>query len=172
MHSRGAIPPLHVAIVVGVVLLYAPFVGGGWLTDDFIHNARAQSATAATWYSSPDPFGFYRPLPQLSFYISAWLWPDHAVAARLVNVLLHAGVIAAGWLVASLLLAPRAALLAALTFALTPKAHGIAVLWMSARPELLAALFSLLAIAAWLLWARGGSRTYLVAAVAGYIGAV
>ena len=154
------------AILFGVLVLYAPFVGGGWMTDDFIHAARAQEATAATALTSADPFGFYRPLPQLSFAVESRLWPDRPVAARLVNVALHACVIAAAFLVATRLLTPRAALLATVAFALTPKAHGIAVLWMSARPELLAALGSLLAVAAWISWVRSARPLYLFTAVA------
>ena len=86
-----------------------------------------------------------------------------------MNVALHALVIAMAFLVARLVLqSTSAAGLATLAFALTPKAPAIAVLWISARGELLMALFSLAAIAAWIVWTRTGRAWWLAAALAAY----
>jgi hypothetical protein len=82
---------------------------------------------------------------------------------------LHALVIAIAFVVARLVLQSKlAAGLAALAFALTPKASSIAVLWISARGELLMALFSLASIAAWIVWSRKGHNAWLIAALAAY----
>ena len=73
------------------------------------------------------------------------------------------------FIVAHLVLeSPFGAGLAALAFALTPKAPSIAVLWISARGELLVALFSLASIAAWIMWTRRGRAWWLAAALAAY----
>src|SRR5262245_39653211 len=130
--------------------MYLPFIGGGFLTDDFLHLARQQhSPTLIDVMTTPDPFRFYRPVVQVSFWIESQLFGISAPLARVVNLVLHllcvAGVIYAGLMLG---LSRRAALLAALAFALLPKAHPTAVLWISARNELLMTLFVLVSFIA------------------------
>lgn len=94
---------------------------------------------------------------------------ERPAQARALNVALHAGVIAMAFVVARLTLPSLfAAGLATLVYALTPKAPAIAVLWISARGEILMALFSLASIAAWIVWTRQGRAWWLAAAVAAY----
>jgi hypothetical protein len=79
-------------------------------------------------------------------------------------------VIALAFLVARLVIGSDvAAGFAALSFALTPKVAPIAVLWISARGEVLMALFSLAAIASWIVWTRGGRWTWLATAAIAYV---
>jgi hypothetical protein len=79
-------------------------------------------------------------------------------------------VIALAFLVARLVIGSDvAAGFAALSFALTPKAHPIAVLWISARGDLLMALFSLAATAAWIVWTRAGRWPWLAWAAVAYV---
>jgi hypothetical protein len=154
-----------------LVGLYAPFLGGGFLTDDFIHLDRlADVDSITTLLTTPDGFGFYRPVTQASLKLDTVVFGRHAAGFRAVNLALHAGVIGAAFLVARLVLPrPLAAVLATIAFALTPKAHPIAVLWISGRAELLLALFSLIAVAAWIVWSRNGRARWLVVAAAAYI---
>ena len=69
----------------------------------------------------------------------------------------------------TLLNEPSAALLATIAFALAPKAPPIAVLWISARAELLMALFARLALLAWMRWERSAGARWLALAGRFYI---
>jgi hypothetical protein len=93
-----------------------------------------------------------------------------AVGYRLVNLALHAGVLVLAFVVARMVLSSEAAATAAtLAFALTPKAHSIAVLWISARSELLMALLSLACVASWMKWTRGGGPGWVVTSGCCYV---
>jgi 4-amino-4-deoxy-L-arabinose transferase-like glycosyltransferase len=153
-----------------LALLYLPFIGGGLLTDDFTHIVHLSAIDSTTrLIDGPDAFGFYRPITQSTLAITPGLHGENPAQARAVNVLLHGLVIAMACVVARLLLtSPLAAALATLAFALTPKAPSIAALWISARGELLMAVFSLASIAGWILWTRGGRWWWLTAAIAAY----
>jgi hypothetical protein len=153
---------------------YVPFLGGGLLTDDFAHvNHLSYAGAAGRLFNAPDAFGFYRPIPQLSMYVDVTLLDSTPSGSRAVNLALHAAVLAAAFAVARRLFDRTiAASFATIAFALTPKAHPIAVLWISARAELLMALFSLIAVAAWIRWSRGGRSVWLGLAFAGYVAAL
>jgi hypothetical protein len=147
-----------------------PFLGGGFLTDDFVHVEHVLDPGAARVLQTPDSFGFYRPVAQITLALDAALHGRNAIGFRTTNLILHAAVLGGALLVAHLTLRqPLAAALATLAFALTPKAHPIAVLWTSARAELLLALFSFAAAAAWIVWSRKGGRRWLVLASAAYL---
>ena len=144
-------------------------MSGFWLTDDFAHIERLERATFSGVFGSPDAFGFYRPIPQLSLLIDLRLFGERPWVFRLTNLLLHLAVVSAAWLVATMVLASRrGAFLATLGFVLTPKAHPVAALWPAARAELLMALFSLLTVSFWIRWDRSGARRWLAAACAAY----
>ena len=158
-------------VLTALVAAYAPFLGGGFLTDDFVHLARLDRASSLREILTvPDAFGFYRPLTQASLAVDAALFGHSAVGYRVVNLGLHASVLAVACVVARLVLpSATAAAAAVLAFALTPKAHPIAVLWISARGELLMALFSLACVASWIRWTRGGGRRWVVASACCYV---
>lgn len=158
------------ATVPLLALIYLPFVSGGLLTDDFAHVVRLSTLdSSAQLIDAPDAFGFYRPVTQLSLAMTPGARGERLPLARAINVALHASVIALAFVVANLVLESAfAAGLVALAFALTPKAPVIAVLWISARGELLMALFSLVAIAAWIVWTRKGRGWWLTVALAAY----
>src|SRR5258708_6793311 len=44
-------------LVVLATVLYVPFLGGGWLTDDFVHLQRLERASIVDIFSSSDAFG-------------------------------------------------------------------------------------------------------------------
>jgi protein O-mannosyl-transferase len=157
-------------LLVVNLLTYVPFLGGGLLTDDFVHLARLDDVRSfGQLIATPDAFGFYRPLTQASLALDTMVFGGNAAAFRAESLVLHGLVLIAAVVVSRLLLSPRAAAAAVIAFALTPKAHPIAVLWLSARGELLMSLFSLCAVAAWINWSRGRGRRWLAAAAICYV---
>ena len=158
------------ATVPLLALIYLPFISGGLLTDDFAHVVRLSTLdSTARLIDAPDAFGFYRPVTQVSLAVAPGTRGERRALARAINAALHAGVIALAFLVSRLVLQSFVgAGLAALCFALTPKAPSIAVLWISARGELLMALFTLASIAAWIAWTRNGRGWWLAGALASY----
>jgi protein O-mannosyl-transferase len=146
--------------------LYLPFIGGGFLTDDFAHVEHlTRFDSAARIIDSPDTFGFYRPVTQASIALDLALHGPRPARLRVLNVVLHAGVIGLAFIVARLVFVnPLAAGLATLAFAMTPKAPAVAVLWISARAELLMAAFSLMSVASWIRWTRNGRLVWLLGA--------
>ena len=148
-----------------------PFISGGLLTDDFAHVEHlTHIPTAARIVDAPDTFGFYRPVTQASIALDLAVHGPRPSRLRALNVVLHACVIGLAFWVARLVLgSPLAAGLATLAFAMTPKAHPIAVLWISARAELLMSAFSLIAVAAWIRWTRNGRVAWLLGAAGAYI---
>jgi hypothetical protein len=164
-----------VAALLLVVVAVAPhiaFVTGGCITDDFIHFARlADRPNAGAILASPDAFGFYRPLQQLSHLAEGSLvgFECH-VMSRAVSLTLHVGVIVLSYLLGAQLLASRrGGFLAALIWALAPKAPTIAVFWISARADLLVAAFVFIAALAWARWTRGGSWVWVAMAGLAYV---
>jgi hypothetical protein len=167
--ARAAAPLLLSLLSIAV---FAPFTGGGFVTDDFAHIARLEARPSLREIvATPDAFGFYRPVTQASLWLEHRAWGLNAPAFRRTNVALHALVVLTAWIVARRLLdSTLAATLAALTFLLTPKAHPAAVLWISGRAELLMALFVFLAVHCWLqrragqprrgLWLAGATAAY------------
>jgi protein O-mannosyl-transferase len=86
---------------------------------------------------------YYRPVAALALAVDLWLWGPAPAPFHLTNVLLHAAVtVLVGRLALSLGAGRLAAALAALGFALHP-AHAEAVVFVSARSDLLPGLFAL-----------------------------
>jgi Dolichyl-phosphate-mannose-protein mannosyltransferase len=157
-------------LVALALALHTPFIGGGFLTDDLVHIERLQRQTIGGVFASPDAFGFYRPIPQASLLLNLRVAGTNPAAMRFANVLLHSAVIYAAYVLAEMLMGTGpGAFFATLAFVLTPKAHPIAVLWISARSELLMALLSLAAIMCWIRWHRGQGRRWLAGAWACYV---
>jgi hypothetical protein len=158
---------------LAAVASLAFFIGGGWVSDDIVHILNLRSNSAWQALTGADGFGFYRPAAQLSLWLESRAHGMEPALFRVVNVALHTGVWLLAYRVAREMMTPRAAGLAALAFILAPKAPTMAVLWISARPELLVSLFSLAAAFAWLRWhTRGGwwiglaAGSYLLALLA------
>ena len=147
------------------------FVAGGWVNDDFVHIGRLSTASIHDVLAHSDPFGFFRPVAHLTLLAEGRVFGFTPAGFRVTNVLIHVVVCLLVLRIARRLLPPRAAVLAALAFVLTPKAHTVAVLWASARPELLMSVFSLLAILSWLRW-EGGDARWLLLTAACYVTAL
>ena len=164
---------LPLASLIGlIVCIHVPFLGGGWMTDDFMHIDFLQRQSFSHVFVSPDVFGYFRPIPQATLLANLRIG-NSPVAFRAVNLALHVSVLYAAFVFARLLLADTtAAFFTALAFALTPKAHTIAILWTSARPELLMSLFVLLTAICWLRWQRGGRAQWLLGSAVCYVCAI
>lgn len=155
--------PFRLSILILLSLaLYAPTLRNGFVTDDntqilqnplileaknlglaftgdvwaFAHNTRATAAQGTN---------YYRPLQLLLYTAEYHLWGPNPLLWHLVNVLLNAAVVALVYLLIVALDAPLLAFWAALCFALHPM-HSEPVAWIAAMPELLCALFLLLAM--------------------------
>jgi len=165
---RRSWPSAGIAALASVSLW---FVAGGWVNDDFVHIARLATASVSDVFRQADPFGFYRPLAHLTLLAQGRLFGFTPAGLRVTNVLIHVVICLLLYAVASRQMSPRAALLATVAFVLTPKAHTVAVLWVSARPELVMSLFSLLAILCWLRW-DGHDARWLLLTTACYVAAL
>ena len=103
-HGRLA----NAALVALCGAAYLPFIGGGLLTDDFIHFSRLRTApTLVQILATPDPFRFYRPVVQSSFWLNSQLFGLAPGSFRAINLLLHLAVIASVFVLARKLLVQR-----------------------------------------------------------------
>lgn len=140
-------------IVIATALVYWPGVRSFFVIDDFflIAISRMVGEPFSAFVHNHFPGGlFYRPLTMAFWWLSVELFGSAPRPHYLLNLALHIGVSLALWhLLCAWTQARVASMFAALAFAVHPIAVGTA-LWLSDRFDLLAALFSLLAInAAW-----------------------
>lgn len=137
-------------IALAVAAVYWPGLHGDWGRDDYFQLAfvRLLDSPWALFVHDhfPVPGSVFRPLGVASMWLGGVLFGTDYVAHAASDLALHAAVCLALFaLLARLGLAPLPALLATLLFALHPAVIGTA-LWWSARFDLVAALFVLLAL--------------------------
>ena len=131
---------------------YAPTISGGFIKDDFgwIYHSRLSG-----WSSLYSIFAnaqvFYRPMVQLSFGLTEFLFGTNPVPYALTNLGLGiACAVAIYHLARSVGLASWAAVAATAVWAFNFHGINMAIVWMSGRTSLLGTLFSVLAaIALW-----------------------
>lgn len=138
------------AIAAIVTLVYWPGLHGDWGRDDYFQLAFArmlESPWALFVHDHfPVPGSVFRPLGVASMWLGAAMFGNDYAAHAASDLALHMAVsLALFALMRRIGLAPLLAALATLLFALHPAAIGTA-LWWSARFDLLAALFVLLAL--------------------------
>src|SRR5690242_13162668 len=139
-------------IVAAIVFVLAPGVSGDWGRDDYFQLAFVR-LVGSPWPlfahdHYPVPGSVFRPLGFASMWLGVQLFGSDYAAHAWSDVALHAAVALALFaLLRRLRIAPWPASLATLAFALHPAAAGPA-LWWSARFDLLATLFVLLALVA------------------------
>ena len=131
-----------------------PALYGGFVWDDSIFTraraVREWSGLWRIWFSPGDipSEDHYWPLTYTSFWLEHKLWGLNAFSCHLVNILLHLANTLLLWRVLTRLAIPGAWLAAAL-FAVHP-VHVEAAVWVIARKDLLATLFSLGCALVWL----------------------
>jgi hypothetical protein len=155
------VPTIRVALALAAVTLavYLPALGSGFVGDDFmiLHRLRGLTGPADVLrYFRGEFFEYYRPLGFVSHAVDWAIAGQNAPQFHLTNLLLH--------IINTLLvlcigrtLSPRslAGPLAAALFALHAS-NNEAVVWMSARFDLLATLFALAAVC-WMVRGRGAA---------------
>lgn len=166
--SRWA-PPI---VLFLAPVLYIHTLGFDFVSDDFLLILQNQYFKAARYVplyftsdfvrltSGGQPVGYYRPLFGLSFLVDFLLWGNNPAGYHLTNLLAYTLVVGLILGLSRALFADgRVAVAAALLFALHP-AHVEAVAWVSARPDILAALGMVSAVWCYRRFrqARGGRR--------------
>lgn len=178
LHSEFACQFLCLsAIVVAVAIVYWPGLYGFWGRDDYMQLAMAR------FVESPWPLFFqdhfvassgtvFRPLGFASLWLGEALFGTDYRSHALFTLGLHAGVCLSLFGVLRVFSIPRAsALLGTMLFALHPAVIGTA-LWWSARFDLLAVLFGLLAIFFATLYRNASNHLYLAICLAMFLAAM
>lgn len=179
VHSARSIPSLLAvfAIFALTALAYWPGIHGDWGRDDFMQLAFAR-LVGSPWppflqdHYVPAPGTVFRPLGFASFWLSATLFGTDYAWNAIGDLALHVGVaLALFGLLRRAAIPLSLACAATLLFALHPAALGMA-LWWSARFDLLAALFVLLALRAGLAYREDGRAAALIGALAATMAAL
>jgi hypothetical protein len=136
-----------IVLTLAWLLAYGATIFGGFVRDDFgwIYHSRLSgvSSIPATFTES---HLFYRPLVQLSFGITEFIFGVNPLPYAVTNLLLGLACAGAVFALARALgLAPWASLLAAAVWAFNFHGINMAIIWLSGRTSLLATLFSTLA---------------------------
>jgi hypothetical protein len=144
-----------------VVLVYAPTLGFGLLSDDFLW-ARPWTAREllGAFAGTEDPLGrttgTYRPIADITRALDHALWGVRAEGAHLTNVVLMAAAGLLAWALGTRLrLGPRASLALAVAWVSHPLSVA-SVAWVSQRTDTLAAIFCLGALVVFVFPGRFG----------------
>ncbi len=146
---------LVAAVLAAALVLYGPSLNGGFVYDDFgyiyafgWYFRDVSNFEMLQWFWVPRvgfAMGTYRPVLELSYVFEWDLWGANPFGYRLTNLLLHVGnALLIARIALRLGMMPLAAGCAALLFAISP-AHPETCTWLSARVNVLALFFMLLA---------------------------
>ncbi|MGB8636215.1 MAG: hypothetical protein WCD36_13195 [Rhodanobacteraceae bacterium] len=153
-------------LVLAIFWAYAPALSSYFVLDDFGLLAYSRMLGNPLPIFVHDHFPgslFYRPLTMLFWWLTVKLFHTASMPQYLCNLLLHLSVaLVLGKLAFDMTGKRLAALIAALIFALHPIGIGTS-LWLSDRFDLLASVFSLLAMVAALGYRREGRTSQLIA---------
>ena len=163
------------------LLVFSPALGNGWVDYDddrnFLTNPhyRGLGPAQLRWMLTGAIMGHWTPVTWLTHGVDYVLWGMNPLGYHLGNLLLHAGNVALVYALALRLLGtalPKEAPLArrlgagvtALLFGLHPlRAESVA--WITERRDVLAAMFFLLALLAWLRFAGERRRGFYLASL-------
>jgi hypothetical protein len=165
--SRGA---LGAALILGLVaVVYFPAVKGGFVWDDdsmLTRNIVLQpGGLQRSWFTTDQPN--YWPITWTSYWIEHKLWGMNPTGYHLTNILIHALSAILAWRILRRLRVPWP-LPVALVFAVHPVAVE-SVAWISQRKTILAMLFFLVALLAYLRFEESGNRRLYGWALAAFI---
>jgi len=176
LFSRFSDLTLMAFLAVAAALPYLNTLRNGFISDDdmqvvrnpYIRNLHYLArifTTQATSYVPQMP-NFYRPLMNVGYLLCYQVFGPRAFAFHLANVVLHAVVVGAVFLLTKRMFQNRnLALMAAALFAIHP-IHSEAVAWIAASPDLELCLFYLLTFWLFLAVARPGGRFSYLAQLA------
>ena len=139
-----------VLLALAILLAYLPAVaaGFGFVSDDFMILQRLEAANGlrgAAGFFSQSYYEYYRPMGFLSFAVDWTLWRDWPAGYHATSILLHLCNTLLVFLLARRMLGVEASIVAAALFGL----HVVnqeAVFWASARFDLLATAYALIAL--------------------------
>lgn len=170
---------LHVVLLMLIgFAVYFPALNYPFFLDDDRLVGRALSGESVWSTLTGDYFqhygvqgkgGFYRPVASLTFFVDARLWGDNPAGFHLTNILLHCGVgVAVYFLVRKFFRAePRRNMIsfvAGVIFTLFAR-HAEPVVWIAARTDLLAALFTVISVLFYLKWLEEDRWSFIFGAV-------
>lgn len=157
--SAARVTVLVGACIAASLLLWAPVIGTWFVGDDLVEVGEAVQAPPAGRLTGD--LRLFRPLFHLSLWVDHGLWGTSSAGYHVTGAVLHGAVAAAVGLLGRRLwavLGPEGeragpggwtvAAVAAAVFVVHPS-HTEAVAWISARSDLLAALFATLCLLAW-----------------------
>jgi tetratricopeptide (TPR) repeat protein len=138
----------RILICIAALVAFGGCLGGGFVFDDFgLLNDATITSTSGWWACWK--LAQTRPLTWFSFWANYQAGGENPLGYHLVNLLLHLAVALLVFDVLRRLIPARAAFIAAAIFAVHPMVTE-PVAYVFARGNLLAALFSLLAIRSWI----------------------
>jgi Flp pilus assembly protein TadD len=163
-------------LAVAAALPYLNTLRNGFVSDDELqvlhnpyirnfHHLASISTSQATSYI-PEMPNFYRPLMNVGYLLCYQVFGSRAFGFHLANVVLHAVVVCAVFLLTKRLFQNRnLALMAATLFAIHP-IHSEAIAWVGASPDLELSVFYLLTFWLFLGMARPKGRSSYLAQLA------
>jgi hypothetical protein len=159
--------------IVVALLIFSPNLNSYFLSDDFVQIGKVLHGDYSVAWGQ-EHGGFFRPLFIWSYVFDSHLWGARSIGYHLTNVVVHGlNAFLVFKLATAILQSPNiesrtnriAAIAAAALFLLHPS-HSEAVVWISGRADLLATLFALLCLRAYLAYAESNQTLYLCAALA------
>ncbi len=149
------------------IIIFFPFMGRGFLSDDFMHIYHVlKTKSLINLFQKPGPFGLYRPVSELFFLINYELVGLKPLLYGVTNFVFHLlNIVLVYILIKKLNGSKKTAILTALIFSLTPKAHSIAVNWISARTSILMTFFALLSLISWIEWRERRANLFYITAL-------
>ncbi len=155
------------AVILVTALVWSSALGAGFVFDDNLFWLRAPCWQISAWADLPhvpsSPGCGYRKLRYLSLAVDHLIWRDQPLGYHLTNVLLHLGVTAGVWVLASRWTDRRwLAGLCTLVWALHP-VHTDVVTYVAGRRDLLAALFFVASLVLWPRHEQGVRRAWRIA---------
>ena len=174
-HKRRAAQIQYLAVVLVALAVFLPWIDGYFLSDDWRLLARNSQITGdhiARTFLTLQEGRWYRPLYELSIAGSWKLFGLAPAGHHLVGFILHAVNAALVAVIGTHLARDRrVGIMAGISFAVLAP-HADAVLWIAGRNELLAALFSLSSLAAYIKFRDSGNPILWVMALLSYTAAL
>jgi len=164
---------VYLLVALAAFIVFLPWAGGYFLGDDWMLYARNSGRALPeqlVLISDASNSSQFRPLTELTL---AWLWSLFGlkpIGHHIVNCALHAlNAVLVAALGKCLSRDHRVGLLAGLSFAVLG-CHTEAVVWMTARHEMLVTAFALFSVFSYIKLRKGGRRVWWVGALLFYIG--
>lgn len=157
----GKVPPIAWVLVLAAIV-HSPALSGEWLWDDNSLIAKVTLSLGEIWFR-PGALAEYYPVTHTTYWVERTLFGNSPFVAHLSNLLIFLGI---GYFLFAILkrLNVKGAALGTALFLLHP-VNVEAVAWASQRKTLLAGLFGLICVRAYLQFRESGNRSHLFWAI-------